>query len=600
MLDDVRKPLLPEVKILFGRRPDREYLRRRIQTQGLTFILGQPKMGKSWLVKRFCDNLAKEDRRLFGYVESTAAEHDLLSSAVADLYSRWLIRASYLDQFQSILERHRGKMVGTVGTAVGQMLSKVISLPVSGIGNAVEKLFQGLKSADDDLKTGGMQIQPVPYNVCRDLVSIVNKISELPILLVLDAWEQGKDLRNDFSSLKKMLGNLHDWPNDVHIFAVVREDPKYSGCRELVNELCESSLACDRYVLQPMHLANDREEIKQLLHHIREMAPGAKGMEETSILDMMAGNPAVFEAWEYSRPDTAEIMRQTAKHAHSFRDRKFKILFPELLDSKRDLFDLATRIALLPEFVSERKWKELKDVVLCDLPESATAELASRGILKSDNPPSFGHTTEYESAQDWFIKNERAKPLSLVTARGLVSDLAGRIRYIDEREIHIASSLAALYDPINSLDDNSNLLALCAGASGLFGNDIPEGLKPNFIPKLKAILDDMPNASGLVSSALVNTLIDAKEEKDLPRRDALLQELRGLAEKFTDDKTVREKLAMGLFNTLNHAKEEKDLPRRDALLQELRDLQSRYPDDKTIQEIYKHALGLLEDEKESP
>ena len=36
---------------------------------------------------------------------------------------------------------------------------------------------------------------------------------------------------------------------------------------------------------------------------------------------------------------------------------------------------------------------------------------------------------------------------------------------------------------------------------------------------------------------------------------------------------------MGLFNAPHDAKAEEDLPRRDALLQELRDLCARYPDD---------------------
>ncbi len=112
-------PIMIENAILFGRQPDLKYLERRLRTQGLTFLMRKPKMGKSWLVRKFCDNLEKEGRWLFGYDESTAAEHDLLSSTVADLYRRWLTRASYKDQLKSILERHRGEKMSKAGTAVG-------------------------------------------------------------------------------------------------------------------------------------------------------------------------------------------------------------------------------------------------------------------------------------------------------------------------------------------------------------------------------------------------------------------------------------------------------------------------------------------------
>lgn len=70
--------LLPENVILLGRRPDLEYLERRIRTQGVTFVVGPPKRGKSSLIRRFCDTLEKDGHWLFGYAESLSAETDLL------------------------------------------------------------------------------------------------------------------------------------------------------------------------------------------------------------------------------------------------------------------------------------------------------------------------------------------------------------------------------------------------------------------------------------------------------------------------------------------------------------------------------------------
>ena len=47
---------------------------------------------------------------------------------------------------------------------------------------------------------------------------------------------------------------------------------------------------------------------------------------------------------------------------------------------------------------------------------------------------------------------------------------------------------------------------------------------------------------------------------------------------------MREQLAKGLFNTLVYAKAENDLQRRDALLVELRQLQQAWPQDAAVRE----------------
>jgi hypothetical protein len=78
------------------------------------------------------------------------------------------------------------------------------------------------------------------------------------------------------------------------------------------------------------------------------------------------------------------------------------------------------------------------------------------------------------------------------------------------------------------------------------------------------------------AEGLVNTMIDAKAENDLRRRDALLVELCELHKAWPQDAALREWLAKGLLNTLNDAKEENDLRRRDELLVELVKFQQRY------------------------
>ena len=84
---------------------------------------------------------------------------------------------------------------------------------------------------------------------------------------------------------------------------------------------------------------------------------------------------------------------------------------------------------------------------------------------------------------------------------------------------------------------------------------------------------------------LFNTLYHAKAEDDLPRRDALLDELRALSAANPAEGAVRERVAKGLFNTLIDAKAEDDLTRRDALLDELRALAAAHPDDGWVDEV---------------
>ncbi len=76
---------------------------------------------------------------------------------------------------------------------------------------------------------------------------------------------------------------------------------------------------------------------------------------------------------------------------------------------------------------------------------------------------------------------------------------------------------------------------------------------------------------------------------ELPEDAELFGRAPDLVSRYPDDAAVRELLAKGLVNTLNHTKEEDDLSRRDALLDELHELVSRYPDDPWIP-------GMLENE----
>jgi hypothetical protein len=92
---------------------------------------------------------------------------------------------------------------------------------------------------------------------------------------------------------------------------------------------------------------------------------------------------------------------------------------------------------------------------------------------------------------------------------------------------------------------------------------------------------------------LASTFLDADAEAEIRRREALLGELRELAQAHAEDANVREWLAKGLFNTLVDAKAEDDLARCEALPGELRALAEDHPDDAFVQEAWRGVAEMM-------
>ena len=67
-----------------------------------------------------------------------------------------------------------------------------------------------------------------------------------------------------------------------------------------------------------------------------------------------------------------------------------------------------------------------------------------------------------------------------------------------------------------------------------------------------------------------------------------------LASRYPSDTAVREQLAGAMFNTLIDAKTEDDLARRDTLLDELRKLVSSYPNDTFVRKQLAMAVQHVE------
>jgi hypothetical protein len=110
---------------------------------------------------------------------------------------------------------------------------------------------------------------------------------------------------------------------------------------------------------------------------------------------------------------------------------------------------------------------------------------------------------------------------------------------LSPRVIPYAGSLVTLNSLVVTLDlDLSNAAqALCQSGLSLFQLRITAPDK--FLGSAAELKTVGPQAAPLLAMGLVNTLIDAKQEEALERRDTLLQELRQLAQAYPQDAAVR-------------------------------------------------------------
>ena len=367
------KPLMPPGARLFGRHPDLLHLLNRVTGSGLTVVSGRPRIGKTWLIRTLCDNLASTKNCLIGYC-ATTSESDVMGQSLSNLYFRWLEDATYREQARSLYERHKGKLTEKVGTFIGGLFSKAVPI----VGDAVEKGMLALKSLSEDMRIGGMQFATVPYETVHDLVTSLSTIMEgRPILLVLDAWEQGQNPKSDFGTLRKFLSNLWDWPDNFHVIVIIRDEPKYTPYRELAGELCMSP-AAELFDLTPMHLDNDPEEADRVVRYIRELAPGAQNIDARGLLEMVNENPAVLENWVNAAPQTEAALRNTAANAHSNSYPELEAILFGLFKENKDYFTVAVRLAVLYEFTAESGWEPLAPIVLSNAPQYGLTDWRAR------------------------------------------------------------------------------------------------------------------------------------------------------------------------------------------------------------------------------
>ncbi len=571
---------------LFGREGDLAHLTERAEVKGLTAIVARPAMGKSWLLTELSRRLSEDydPPQLVGFARSYGETPDLLLRAVTDLYARWLSDTDSLEQAKMVWDQQKDGLLPGVAKAVGSIFKELdpIAKPIT---SAVSEALNGLVAANATLKSGGLKLPSLLYEQARDLMQAVARVSGQPVVLILDQWEKSPDPEMEAKTLEAFLQQLEEWPN-CHLFMALRPDERANG---VASKLVQSRQGpAERYDLATMNLES-KTELQRMLGFLRQNIAAAKEVDDATLLEYVDGYPGVIYKWtdDYwrERMTSAVDLFQVAEDAHEYRYRELDELLAPLDDGMRKL---AIRLALLPMSAEENVWPEIRDIVLSDLGEPPLDDLRLGKILEARQPPSFGHTKRAEAIRRWLITQRLGN--SRQEAATLIERLAEPIQNLDPSVLLSSAILTALLPTSRELDLAVLPQAICQASAKLFGNfDTTDDTLLLGVREL--ISSKKASFAPLMAMGLFNTLIDAKEEEELARRDTLLDELRALAEAWPEDAAVREKLAMGLVNTLSVSKDEQDLARRDTLLDELRALAKAWPEDAAVREQL--AMGLF-------
>ncbi len=586
---DTGAPFPDNSSILFGREPDLTELLSRIKHPGLTVVTARPQMGKTWLLQELGRQVTinEAEPHLVGYFESRSEGADSLLRALIDLYTRWLANTDYAAQANMVWQQNRGKLLTGVTDSVASVIEKLGDCFTVPGARLISKTLQGLTRSNTTLQSAGLQIQPLQYDQARDLVRTVRKITNFPLILILDGWEQSRTLDAGISILHAFLRHLAEWPR-VHIIIGMRpEAPVITEIEKIIKDQPARSLF---YHLPLMHLDEENKDARQaLLEHVRSHISLEEALTDAELLHQIDGYPAVVNRWtdplSAIEVDSVNTLKKLAEDAHANRFREFDSLLPEL--DKPGECQLAMRLALITSFGDEW-WQQLKVSILNGLDEALLDDLRYKKILEQTQPPSFGHDKRWDAVRNWFLVNRNIDMTR--QAKLLIHTFAAQITDTNEDKLPFSSLLLNLQShQILSLPQICHALLDANGS--LFGIRADKSV----ISELRIQDIQFKGGEVLLAMGLFNTLIAAKAEDELPRRDALLEELRQLATNDEAEPAVREQLAKGLGSTVISHSELGQIDLAEIVRKEFFSLAENFPEDDRIRELYSKLLVLIEE-----
>jgi hypothetical protein len=300
---------------LFGREGDLAHLCERARRTGLTAVVGPPQIGKSWLLTELARQLDREvePRCLVGFTRSPKGANDPLLQVVSDLYQRWLEDAGAWQQLQASHEQQKDRLLPAFARFVGKLSEKAGKLvPILGElgGTAIKEALEGLVVASEDLRTGLLIVSRLEYMQAQELVSSVHNISGRRIALVMDQWEETRDLDQQRNTFRDFLREPEQWP-ECHVLLGARED---GDAAELLAELQREfpGDACV-YMLGEMDLAanTERRRLVSFLHAQPQLR-AIENVNDKRVLNLIGGYPRVISGRRRRARDGADFRRAQA------------------------------------------------------------------------------------------------------------------------------------------------------------------------------------------------------------------------------------------------------------------------------------------------
>lgn len=515
--------------VLFGRMRALETLRRRAEQPGLTALVGRPQAGKSWLVEELGRTLTDDHHCIVGYHQSSGASDNVLR-AVQDLYGRWLSNSTFREQARAAYRQQSGGALSGTAKVLADVFGDAPGI-AKPIGTLAKSAIDGLLHAREDLQTGRLVLTPIQYEQAKDLLTLVHEVSKKPLILFLDAWEQTVEsaLRDERVLLHGFVRDLDSWPS-CHVFVVLRpESPALQHVQAMHREFGSHAEVVELGDLE----LSEPDERQRLATYLHKQVPVTAKVDDGELISLIDGYAGVVGRWlkAHTKPTTAEALRQLAKDSHANRYPELVPLIDALADEVRDV---AMRIALMDN-AGINNWDALETVIMNGRPLSDLDLLRRDGVLEASDPPTYGHTKRAEVARE--VLAERYSHGLQGSFAQLIGACAAQVVDVDEYSrpfVEVVRDLGNWADASGLCKPGTNERRLIHVAMSLFRESIPTDA---LVGSATA-----PLGGALLAIGLFNTLNHAEAEDDLPRRDALLDELRALADAH-DEPAVRESLA---------------------------------------------------------
>ena len=193
---------------IFGRGKDLEYLIQRIQHPGVTFVSARPQQGKTRLFEELVDVLRSPDQgqptHWVGYCEAErGVDIDITRFALENVYQDWCHHSSFQQQGRMLWQQHRDHITESLGSTFAGAIANIFNLVDSSrsISAAVKSVFEGLASANKGLDGRSFELPRLSSEQIRDALQLIDTITDRPVVLILDAFEQLSEQQQQAATL---------------------------------------------------------------------------------------------------------------------------------------------------------------------------------------------------------------------------------------------------------------------------------------------------------------------------------------------------------------------------------------------------------------